>query len=245
MKDELLSKPDSAGTITQVDRGELPVATKLTCPRGVAPVVAGQRFTRRMKKSLLLFLLLPLTAVAGFAQESRMDASVSGTAVIPPFVVGNAVQLHATTGFGFLASYRYLLTPHSGLELNYQYAQQVQHYINPTNNLLIHNRFQEISGAYVYNFVYKNFNPFLEGGPGGYIFTPILDHKTQTQSASQNTNIGAFYGGGIAYELSPSFDIRVEYRGIVVKAPSFGQTNLGTGRYYNISDPVIGIAYHF
>jgi len=198
-----------------------------------------------MKKSLLLLLLLPLMAAAGFAQESRQDVSVSGSTLIPPFVAGNAVQLHATVGFGVLASYRYLLTPHSGLELNYQYAQEVQHYINPTNNLLIHNRFQEISGAYVYNFVFKNFNPFLEGGPGGYIYTPIRDSKTQTQSASQSTNVGAFYGGGIAYELSPSFDIRLEYRGIVVKSPSFGQTNLSTGRYFNISDPVIGVAYHF
>jgi len=184
-------------------------------------------------------------AVAGFAQESRMDASVSGTALIPPFVAGNAVQLHATTGIGFLGSYRYLLTPHSGLELNYQYAQQVQHYINPTNNLLIHDRFMEISGAYVYNFVYKNFNPFLEGGPGGFIFSPIRDEKTQTQNASQSTSVGAIYGGGIAYELSPSFDIRIEYRGIVVKAPSFNQTNLRTDRYYNINNPVIGVAYHF
>jgi len=198
-----------------------------------------------MKKSLLLLLLLPLMAAAGFAQESRQDVSVSGSTLIPPFVAGNAVQLHATVGFGVLASYRYLLTPHSGLELNYQYAQEVQHYINPTNNLLIHNRFQEISGAYVYNFVFKNFNPFLEGGPGGYIYTPIRDSKTQTQSASQSTNVGAFYGGGIAYELSPSFDIRLEYRGIIVKSPSFGQTNLSTGRYFNISDPVIGVAYHF
>ena len=198
-----------------------------------------------MKKSLLLLLLLPLMAVAGFAQESRQDVSVSGSALIPPFVAGNAVQLHATVGFGFLASYRYLLTPHSGLELNYQYAQEVQHYINPTNNLLVHNRFQEISGAYVYNFVFKNFNPFLEGGPGGYIYTPIRDSKTQTQNVSQSTNIGAFYGGGIAYELSPSFDIRVEYRGIVVKAPSFNNDNLRTNRYFNISDPVIGVAYHF
>jgi len=198
-----------------------------------------------MKKSLLLLLLLPLMAVAGFAQESRQDVSVSGSALIPPFVAGNAVQLHATVGFGFLASYRYLLTPHSGLELNYQYAQEVQHYINPTNNLLIHNRFQEISGAYVYNFVFKNFNPFLEGGPGGYIYTPIRDAKTQTQNVSQSTNVGAMYGGGIAYELSPSFDIRVEYRGLVVKAPSFNNDNLRTNRYFNISDPVIGVAYHF
>jgi len=197
-----------------------------------------------MKKSLLLLLLLPLMAVAGFAQESRQDVSVSGSALIPPFVAGNAVQLHATVGYGVLVSYRYLLTPRSGLELNYQYAQEIQHYINPTNNILVHNRFQEISGAYVYNFSYKNFNPFLEGGIGGYIYGPIDDQKTQLQNLSQSTNIGALYGGGIAYEISPSFDIRVEYRGIVVKSPSFGQGDLKTNRYFNINDPVIGVAYH-
>jgi outer membrane immunogenic protein len=198
-----------------------------------------------MKKSLLLLLLLSMTAVAGYAQESRMDVSASGSFLIPPFVAGNAVQLHATVGIGGLISYRYLLTPRSGLEVNYGYVQQVQHYINPTNNVLIHSRLQEVSGAYVYNFTFRNFNPFLEGGIGGYIYSPIDDSKTQLQNLSRSTNIGALYGGGIAYELSPSFDIRVEYRGIVVKAPSFNQANLRTNRYFNISDPVIGVAYHF
>jgi outer membrane immunogenic protein len=198
-----------------------------------------------MKKSLLLLLLLPMMAVAGFAQESRQDISASGSALIPPFTAGNAVQLHATVGYGGLISYRYLLTPRSGLELNYQYAQNVQHYINPTNNVLVHARFQEISGAYVYNFTFKNFNPFLEGGVGGYIFGAIDDQKTTLQGLSRSTNVGALYGAGFAYELSPSFDIRVEYRGIVVKAPSFNSPNLRTDRYYNINDPVIGVAYHF
>ena len=29
---------------------------------------------------------------------------------------------------GFVASYRYMLTPHSALELNYSYAQNTQYY---------------------------------------------------------------------------------------------------------------------
>lgn len=198
-----------------------------------------------MKKSLLLLLLLPLLTVAGFAQESRQDISVSGSALIPPYISGNAVHLHATVGQGVLISYRYLLTPSSGLELNYQYAQEVQHFTNPTNNNLIHNRFQEVSGAYVHGFVFRNWNPFLEAGIGGFIFTPIDDSKTTLQNLSQNTNIGGLYGGGFAYEISPSFDIRAEYRGLIMKTPTFGVSNFSTGRYYNISDPVIGIAYHF
>jgi opacity protein-like surface antigen len=198
-----------------------------------------------MKKSLLLLLLLPLTAVAGFAQESRQDISASGSALFPPFIAGNGAQIHATVGYGGLISYRYLLTPSSGLEVNYQYAQQVQHITNPTNNVLIHDRFQEISGAYVRSFVFRNWNPFVEAGIGGFLNSPINDQKTTFQGLTRNTNVGFLYGAGIAYELSPSFDIRAEYRGLLYKTPTFGQNNFSTGRYYNVYDPVIGVAYHF
>jgi opacity protein-like surface antigen len=198
-----------------------------------------------MKKILLLLLLLPLTTVAGFGQESRQDISVSGSALFPPYIAGNGSQLHANVGYGALISYRYLLTPHGGLEVNYQYAQEVQHFTTSTNNVLVHDREQEISGAYVRSFNFRNFNPFLEAGIGGFLLSPIDDQKTTFQGLTRNTNVGGLYGGGIAYELSPSFDIRVEYRGLIYKTPTFGQTNFSTGRYYNVYDPVIGVAYHF
>ena len=201
-----------------------------------------------MKKSLFLFLLLlPFLAVPAFAQESRQDISISGSGIIPPFASGNAVQLHATVGYGALVSYRYDLTPHGALEVNYQYDQNVQHFTFPSGNYHIHDRFEEISGAYVYSFNYRNLNPFLEAGIAGVLFDPIDDSKTNTFGLSRNTNIGAIYGAGISYEISPSFDIRAEYRGIVVKTPTFGYQNndFRTNVYYNIYNPVVGVAYHF
>jgi len=203
-----------------------------------------------MKKSLFLFLsLLPLLALPAFAQESRQDISVSGTAIIPPYASGNAVNLHATVGYtGALVSYRYLLTPHGGLELNYQYNQNVQHFTNSSNpNINIHDRFQEVSGAYVYSFNFRNWNPFIEAGAAGFLFSPIDDAKTSTFDISRTTDVGGMYGAGIAYEISPSFDIRAEYRGLIMKTPTFNyqNNNLRTNVYYNIFDPVIGIAYHF
>lgn len=202
-----------------------------------------------MKKSLLLFLfLLPFVGTTCFGQESRQDISFSDSAIIPPFAAGNAVQLHASVGkYGMLVSYRYDLTPHGALEVNYQYNQNEQHFTFPSGNYHIHDRFQEVSGAYVYSFNFKNFNPFVEAGIGGLLFTPIDDSKTNTFDLSQNTAIGGLYGAGIAYEISPSFDIRAEYRGLVVKTPTFGYQNndFRTNVYYNIYDPTIGIAYHF
>ena len=77
------------------------------------------------------------------------------------------------------------------------------------------------------------------------IFHPIRDFGTTTFDAKQTTSIGGLFGVGVAYELSPSFDIRAEYRGFVVKAPSYGLDSFKTNRYEILSTPSIGIAYHF
>lgn len=202
-----------------------------------------------MKNSLLLFLsLLPLMAAPAFAQESRQDISLSDSAWLQPFASGNAVQLHSTPGYyGMLVGYRYDVTPHGALELNYQYNQNIQHFVFPSGDYHIHDRIQEISGAYVRSFNFRNWNPFIEAGAAGVMFMPIDDKKTNTFSISRNTDVGGLYGAGIAYEISPSFDIRAEYRGIVVKTPTFNYpgNDLRTNVYFNIYDPVVGIAYHF
>jgi len=203
---------------------------------------------RRMKKTMLLLGALTLSAAAGYAQESRQDVSVSGSAAFAPQITGNSVQKDTSTTIGLVASYRYLLTPRSGLEVNYGYQQNTQYYqVFGKVNGGIHTLQQEVSAAYVFNLNFKNFNPFLEAGPGVMFFSPFKDAGTTDLDAKRNTNIGALFGGGVAYELSPSFDIRVEYRGFLVKTPTFSLPNniFNTNRYEVISTPSIGIAYHF
>ncbi|RZU42799.1 outer membrane beta-barrel protein [Edaphobacter modestus] len=198
-----------------------------------------------MKKTMVLGALM-LMASFGYAQESRQDVSASVIGVLTPQVNGNAVQLNTTKTVGFLGSYRYMLTPRSALEMNYSFAQYSSNYNTSfLPNVRIHTRQQEITGAYVYSLNFRNFNPFLEGGVGGLIFTPIRDFQTTNFDTSQNTSIGALFGGGVAYELSPSWDIRAQYRGFVVKAPDFGLTNFKTNRWEVVSMPAIGMAYHF
>lgn len=206
-----------------------------------------------MKKWILFLACLPLAGVTvAHAQESRQDASVSYSGLFNPSIVGNAVHQSATVGdAGLLASYRYLLTPRGAVEANYGYNRYIAKFDVPSaGNLRAHTQFQEFSAEYVYSaFSWHNFFPFVEGGIGGYFFGIINDNKSSVGPSlfKSTTAIGVPYGGGVAYELSPSFDIRVEYRGIVVKAPDYGaQENIThTGRYENISDPVIGVAYHF
>ena len=205
-----------------------------------------------MKKIVLLGALLVSALTAGHAQESRQDFSVSGFGVFAPNVnSGVAFPLSTTETIGVLGSYRYLLTPRSELELNYGFAQNSERYAAPSiaePNVRVHAKQQEFSAAYVYSRNYKNFNPFVEAGIGGLFFTPILDSGTTVGVglAKSTTRPGGLFGAGVAYEISPSFDIRAEYRGFVAKAPTFGVSYLSpVNAYYVVSMPTIGIAYHF
>lgn len=200
-----------------------------------------------MKKTVFIVFLLVAFAAAGRAQESRQDISVSGTGTIEPFIASQTdVQVNSTTAYGALASYRFMLTPSTALEANYgiTYQNKIHYYVNPNNyNILV--RTQEVSGAFIRSFVYKNWNPFVEAGPAALIFLPIRNSGTQTLDAKQQTAVGALYGAGFAYEVSPSFDIRAEYRGLVTKVPTFGLTQFNTNKWWNMFQPTVGVAYHF
>jgi opacity protein-like surface antigen len=201
----------------------------------------------RMKKIAIIAFMLAVSVAAGRAQESRQDVSLSGTALIEPFIASSTtVQVHSTTAYGGLVSYRFMLTPSSALEANYgiTYQNSITYYANP-NYYPILTRTQEASVAYVRSFTFRKFNPFVEAGPGAFIFLPIRNSGTKSLDVKQQTQIGAIYGAGVAYEISPSFDIRAEFRGMVTKVPTMGDTQFATNKWYNIYNPTIGVAYHF
>ncbi len=200
-----------------------------------------------MKKIALIAILLIVCVAAGRAQESRQDISLSGSGIVEPFIASSTdVQVHSNAGYGALVSYRFMLTPSSALEANYGiiYQNKINYYVNPLH-IQVATRTQEMSAAYVRSFTFKKFNPFVEAGPGALIFLPIRDSQTTSLDVKQQTSIGGLYGGGFAYEISPSFDIRAEFRGFVTKVPTFGVSSFTTNKWYNIYYPVVGVAYHF
>jgi hypothetical protein len=185
---------------------------------------------------------------AGRAQESRQDISLSGTGLIEPFMASATdVQVSANRAFGAMVSYRFMLTPSSAIEANYgiTYQNTIHYVISNTNHYDVLTRTQEMSAAYVRSFNFRKYNPFVEAGPAAFIFLPIRNSGTTSLDVKQQTDIGAIYGAGVAREISPSFDIRAEFRGMVTKVPTFGDAALTTNKWYNIYNPVIGVAYHF
>ena len=198
-----------------------------------------------MKKLFLLLCLLPMLASVGLAQESRQDASVSFVGTYQPTITGNSAIQTSTLGKGVLLGYRFMLTPSSALEGNYQYSQFDMKFAGNFGPARVHTSFQEGSVAYVRSFVYKKFNPFGEVGGALLFFRPVDDTGTTTNAASNTRSYAGLFGGGIAYELSPSWDLRVQYRGFVLKSIDFGIGQYNTNRFYVIEQPAIGVAYHF
>ena len=202
-----------------------------------------------MKKIALIAFLLAVCVAAGRAQESRQDISISGTGLVEPYIASSTnVQVSSNRAFGALVSYRFMLTPSSAVEANYgiTYQNKIHYTISNTNNYVVLTRTQEASGAYVRTFNFRKFNPFLELGIAGLIFLPIRNSGTTTLDVKQKTQLAGLYGGGIAYEISPSFDIRAEFRGMVTRVPTFNDSQFNTNsKWYNIYNPTIGVAYHF
>jgi len=210
-----------------------------------------------MKKIAFLVALLAAGVAVGRAQESRQDISLSGFGLIEPFIASSTtIEVNSTPAYGALLSYRFMLTPSSALEANYGITYQNSiRYTSPSFGVTVTGaspgykvltRTQEMSGAFVKSFVFRNWNPFAEAGPAGVIYLPIVNLGTTNIDTKQTTEVGGLFGAGFAYEISPSFDIRAEYRGLVTKVPSLiSEPDVTTNRWWLISEPTVGVAYHF
>lgn len=208
-----------------------------------------------MKKLLFLLCLVPMLAGIGHAQDegARQDINLSFMGVIQPYVSQKSapfVKQKSTLGDGLYLGYRYLLTPNGALEANYSYSHFTNKFTTTYGSAAarVYTGMQEATFAYVRSFEFKRFNPFLEGGGGLLFFTPI-GSKTTSYDTEQTKELTILFGGGIAYELSPSWDLRVQYRGQVFNTTNFGLTHkpndFNISRRYIVSEPAIGFAYHF
>ncbi len=201
-----------------------------------------------MKKLFLLLCLLPMLAAFGQAQEARQDVSLSFMGTIQQYVEGgkpNDVRAKATLGAGILLSYRFQLTPNGAVEANYSYSRYTEKFTYSAANARILTSVQEATFAYVRTIPFKRFNPFLEAGGGVLFFSPLVGIKTTSYDTEQVESLIGLFGGGIAYELSPSWDLRMAYRGYISHPQTFGLKQFNTGREEIISQPSIGFSYHF
>ena len=170
-----------------------------------------------MKKIAIIAFLLAVCVAAGRAQESRQDISLSGTGLIEPFIGSSTdVYVHSTPAYGALASYRFMLTPSSALEANYGITYQ-NRIISPGFAITIQpvNRHRLRTDPHAGDFgslrahlQLPQVQSLSRSGTGGIHLHADheLGHEESGCEAADRDRRHVW--SGIAYEISPSFDIR-------------------------------------
>ena len=199
----------------------------------------------------------------GLSQDNRFDVSLSGGPVIPNKPVGNGTTLTPTKSGVVLLTARYRFSERSSVELNFVHTSDSQIYSTPPLTYRILNTISEYSGAYVFSFHQSaRVEPFVFVGAAAVVFYPGYSLNTvndvlTTIPASQQSKPAFLYGGGLDYRifssvpfirrtsLSNHLALRLQYRGLLFKAPDFKVQNLVTGAREHMAEPTIGIVVKF
>jgi len=215
---------------------------------------------RRSGIAMAAFFLL---ASVAWAQDNTYEISLGGSAVFSKQSTGNGTVLTPTNSAAVLVTGRYRFTEHSSVELNYSHTSNSQIYFSPPLTYRIQGTIAEYSGAYVFSFHQTpRVEPFVFAGAGALVFYPGYSSNTvngvQTYlPASQQTQPAFLYGGGLDYRvfsilpfirrssLTKYVALRLQYRGLVYKAPAFNLQNLFTGARGHTAEPSLGIVVKF
>jgi len=211
---------------------------------------------------IVLAAVFLLTSI-GLGQDNRFDVSLGGGPVIINHVTGNGTTLTPTKSGAVLVTGRYRLSERNSLELNYGRTVDSQIFFASPLTYRIHNTISEYSGAYVFSFFQsETLEPFVFAGAAALIFYPGYGLSTVNDvltniPASQQTKPAFLYGGGLDYRLfsrlplirrsslANHLALRLQYRGLLYKAPDFKVQNLFTGARGHMAEPTIGVVVKF
>jgi len=207
-------------------------------------------------------VLFLLTSIA-WAQDNTYEFSLGGAAVFSKQSTGNGTVLTPTNSGAVVITGRYRFSEHSSVEINYAHTANSQIYLASPLTYRIQGTIAEYSGAYVFSFHQSaKIEPFVFAGAGALVFYPGYNFNTvngvQTfLPVSQQTKPAFLYGGGLDYKIfsrvplvnrSPLINhvaLRLQYRGLVYKAPDFRVQNLFTGALGHMAEPSVGIVVKF
>ena len=211
---------------------------------------------------IVLAVFFLLTSV-GLGQDNRYDVSLGGAAVLSKQSTGNGTVLTPTNSAAVLITGRYRFSDHSSVEINYAHTPNSQIYLSGPLTYRLQDTISEYSGAYVFSFLQSpKMEPFVFAGAAALTFYPTYGSDTingvQTSlPSSQQTKPAFLYGGGVDYRIFSSIPLvrrstltkylalRLQYRGLVYKAPDFKVQNLFTGARGHMAEPSVGIVVKF
>ena len=192
-----------------------------------------------------------LTSIGSAQEQGRFDVSIGGAGVFSKTSTSSngTVTLKPTSSGAILATFRFHFNRMHGIEANIGHTMNSQVFFIPPDNYRIHAGVTEYSGAYVFSpFQTARIEPFLFGGAGALRFNPdktYIDGFQSAFGASKQTSLAFLYGGGADYHLWRFLALRLQYRGLIYKAPNFTVPILFTGAKGHMAEPAAGIVIKF
>ena len=207
-----------------------------------------------MSKKFFLPALVFIVSIAGsgVAQNLRSEVSIQGTGNITKNSDNLDIPHEATKSGGFLAGYRYHLTPWFAVQGDYGYTRNTQKYFDPVFGFTaIQANVQQLTGEAVITAPSSSrVRPYALAGVGGLFFRPTNSLNNSFVGVGNNTGNNqtkaAFvYGGGVDFDLTRYVAFRAEYRGLVYKIPDFQIPGLASDAFTHTAQPSIGLVWRF
>jgi outer membrane immunogenic protein len=189
-----------------------------------------------------LAALLPMTAVT---QELRSEIAVQGTGFFTKNSKGHGIRERATESGGVLFDYRYNLNYWLAADVSYAHGRNTQIYSGSTQARVQANLNQFTGAAVVKLPPLTRLQPYVLAGGGGLVFSPTRNAGGTLTGTTRQTRGAFLYGVGADYALTDHISFRIEYRGLVYKAPTFHLSRLNTSAWTRLAQPSVGIVFRF
>jgi len=204
--------------------------------------------------------VLVLFAAAGFAQDAKSEINVEGVVGITQSSNNLIIPYSASLGGGFLAGYRYHLSPLFAVEGDYGLMRNTQNFLDIGTG--VSTNVQELTGAVVLGPSGNHrIRPYVLAGGGALFFRPTNSAVSSLLGIGNSIGVNVnqtspafLYGGGLDFGLSHSVALRAEYRGLLFKAPGLdipGISNipllgsLTSNNFTHMAQPAVGIVWRF
>lgn len=202
---------------------------------------------KRMKLFCAVAAGLLLTAGTSSAVAQKAlhhdEVSLSAFGQFSSSASGNGIKNTTGNSLGLRGAFRHSYHWWLGYEVSYGYTRFTEYYTGQPFS--VQHNLHDINGSYLVKAPVGilGFDPYALAGVSLLDFSPTLNGG---QRAPWQVR-GAFsYGLGVEHALLvPNFGVRVEYRGLLYKAPDFGEARYRTGSFRNTAEPSIGLYLRF
>src|SRR5262245_11678961 len=190
-----------------------------------------------------------LFATAAFGQvEHPSQITVQGTGLITKDSTADATSTshRSTKSGGLLVGYSYQFNKWAGAEGNYGYSRNTQNYFGSSiGQSSIQADIHEVTGSFVAHLPVhvSGVRPYALAGGGALIFDPT--ERFAINGIERQTKATFVYGGGVNFDLTRTFGVRAEYRGLVFKVPDFALNSLNLDKVTHLAQPSVGFFIRF